>query len=202
MNIPEATALIADALIEAARDGARLEDAVAAARSAISADQVMPGVVEALGVVRVEAVFDDGTRLAVINEPIGPPDPSRIPLIPGAEVAAHDSGGVQDVVRVRVRNCSAVPISVTSHWHFFECNPRLSFDRAAAYGRHLRIPAGQAVRFDPDVLVEVELVPFAGNRVAVGFAGLVDGRLDDPETRRRALERVDQFGYLNHEEGP
>ena len=189
--------MIADALIEAARDGARLEAAVATARAVLTADDVMPGVVEALGLVRVEAVFDDGTRLAVINEPIGPPDPSRVALLTGPEVAPADSRVAADSVRVWVRNRSAVPISVTSHWHFFECNPRLSFDRAAAYGRHLRIPAGQAVRFDP-----VELVPFSGNRVAVGFAGLVDGPLDDPETRREALARVAEFGYLDREEGP
>ncbi len=93
-------------------------------------------------------------------------------------------------------NTAALPVTVTSHWHFFEANPRLRFDRAAAFGRHLDVPAGSAVRFDPDVATTVRLVPIGGGRVAVGFAGLVDGPLDADGARRAALDRARAFGYL------
>ncbi|MEV7026711.1 urease subunit beta, partial [Kitasatospora sp. NPDC093558] len=89
-----------------------------------------------------------------------------------------------------------VPVSVTSHFHFFESNPRLDFDRAAAYGTHLAVPAGSSVRFDPGAVVEVGLVPIGGERVAIGFAGLVDGPLDSPRVRREALRRAAEQGYL------
>jgi hypothetical protein len=73
-----------------------------------------------------------------------------------------------------------VPVSITSHFHFFEVNQRLSFDRAAAYGMRLAIPAGAALRFDPGEATDAPLVPIGGARVAIGFAGLVDGPLDAP----------------------
>ena len=96
-------------------------------------------------------------------------------------------------------NTATVPISVTSHFHFFEANPRLRFDRAAAYGRRLAVPAGSSVRFDPGASVAVTLLPIGGARVAIGFAGLVDGPLDAPGARRTALERAAACGYLGAE---
>ena len=83
-----------------------------------------------------------------------------------------------------------MPISVSSHFHFFEVNPRLAFDRAAAYGRHLAITAGSTRRTStPAYPVEVALVPFGGERVIVGFSGLVDGPLDAAGRARRARWR-------------
>lgn len=89
------------------------------------------------------------------------------------------------VVQVTVENTAAVPISVTSHFHFFEANPRLRFDRAAAYGRHLDVAAGTHVRFPPGDTTTVWLAAIRGERVVVGFAGLVDG----PLRTARALGR-------------
>ncbi len=77
----------------------------------------------------------------------------------------------EDRVTVQVVNESSVPISVSSHFHFFEVNPRLRFDRAAGYGRRLDVPAGSTVAFAPGEPVEVALVPIGGARVVVGFAG-------------------------------
>lgn len=197
LNIPEATALISSSVIEAARDGARLEEAVAAGRAALSADQVLPGVAAALDTVRVEAVFDDGTRLAVVNDPIpltpGEPAPGEVIVADGPTPGPSS----EDLVRIEVVNTGGVPISVTSHWHFFEANPRLRFDRAAAYGRRLAVPSGESVRFEPGETVRVDLVAIGGDRVLIGFAGLVDGPLDDPATRADALARVAEFGYLD-----
>jgi urease subunit gamma/beta len=100
-----------------------------------------------------------------------------------------------------VTNTAAVPISVTSHFHFFEANPRLRFDRGAAYGRRAAIPAGSSVRIDPGQTVEVELTPIGGARIAIGFAGLVDGPLDAPGAKDEAVRRARECGYLFSDEG-
>ena len=71
LNVPEATALVADTVCEAARDGRRLHEAIAAGRAALGPDDVLPGVREVVGEVKVEAVFEDGTRLVVVTDPIG-----------------------------------------------------------------------------------------------------------------------------------
>jgi urease subunit gamma/beta len=195
LNVPEATALIADTVCEAARDGRRLSEAIAAGRAALGPDDVLPGVPEVVGDVKVEAVFDDGTRLVVVTDPIAPrtADPQ---VAPGAiELGPEPLVDWPDAVTVLVTNTSTVPISVTSHFHFFESNPRLRFDRGAAYGMRLAIPAGSSVRFGPGEETAVQLTPIGGDRVAIGFAGLVDGPLDAPGAREEALRRAVACGY-------
>ncbi|WP_431901984.1 urease subunit gamma [Nonomuraea sp. bgisy101] len=196
LNVPEATALIADTVCEAARDGARLAEAIAAGRAVLEADDVLPGVADIVAEIQVEAVFEDGTRLAVVTDPIG--SGSLGTLAPGAIVAGGGQSTVaKPVATVEVTNTAEVPISVTSHFHFFEVNPRLRFDRAEAYGRRAAIPAGSTLRFDPGATVAVQLTPIGGARVAVGFAGLVDGPLDAPGAREEALRRARACGYLD-----
>jgi len=90
-----------------------------------------------------------------------------------------------------------VPISVTSHVHFFEVNSRLRFDRALGYGRRPSFPAGSTLRLDPGQTVEIELVPIGGERVVIGFAGLVDGPLDAPGAFEEAMRRAEACGYLS-----
>ncbi|MGW7544119.1 urease subunit gamma [Streptomyces sp. NPDC054770] len=194
LNVPEATALIADTVCEAARDGRRLAEAVEAARSVLGPADVLPGVADIVTEVHVEAVFDDGSRLAVVTDPIsggGLGEDAPGALLPGPEHADPEA-----VVRLTVTNTAAVPVSVTSHFHFFEANPRLDFDRAAAYGLRLAVPAGSSVRFGPGESLEIGLVPIGGARVAIGFAGLVDGPLDAPGARAEALRRAAACGYL------
>ncbi len=208
LNVPEATALIADTVCEAARDGLRLAEAIEAGRTVLSAAEVLPGVPDVVTEIQVEAVFDDGTRLAVITDPFQGAGSlaGRAPgaILPreereGTERSAGASGGAEregrGAVALGVRNVGDVPISVTSHFHFFEVNRRLAFDRAAAYGLRLDIPAGSSTRFEPGVVVDVELVPIGGARVAIGFSGLVDGPLDAPGTREAAIERAKAEGY-------
>ncbi len=216
LNVPESVALIADTVCEAARDGARLAEAVEAGRRVLGPADVLPGVAEVVTEVQVEAVFEDGTRLAVIDSPIraalGTGGDATIEAGSGsglelAEGHLQPAGGPpgsilprdesqypvdtpKDRVELDVVNTASVPISVTSHFHFFEANPRLRFDRAAGYGRHLAVPAGSSVRFDPGASVPVDLVPISGERVAIGFAGLVDGPLDAPGARGEALARA------------
>jgi len=203
LNVPEATALIADAVCEAARDGLRLAEAIEAARSVLGPQDVLPGVPDVVTEIQVEAVFDDGTRLAVVTDPFRCVQSGQGSLgwrAPGAAIPREQTGaevdsGAGPVVRVTVRNTGDVPISVTSHFHFFEVNRRLAFDRASAYGMRLDIPAGSSTRFEPGVPVSVGLVPIGGARIAIGFSGLVDGPLDAPGARAAALARAEAEGY-------
>ena len=94
---------------------------------------------------------------------------------------------------LEVSNRGDRPVQVGSHYHFFEANRQLSFDRARAYGMRLNIPAGTAVRFEPGDTRAVELVALGGQRIVSGLNGLVEGALDDEAVRARALERVRGF---------
>ena len=193
LNVPEATALIADTVCEAARDGARLAEAIERARAALGPDDVLPGVADVVTEVHVEAVFDDGSRLAVVSDPIAG---GSGPGPPGAVQARPEHPQPQTAERLTVTNTATVPVSVTSHFHFFEANPRLDFDRGRAYGMRLAVPAGSSVRFGPGQSAEVGLVPIGGERIAIGFAGLVDGPLDAPGAKEEALKRAAACGYL------
>ncbi|MBT0768450.1 urease subunit gamma [Kineosporia sp. J2-2] len=196
LNVPEATALIADTVCEAARDGARLAEAMAAGRRVLGADDVLPGVPDVVGRVEVEAVFDDGTRLIVVTDPFS--GASLGENAPGAVIPGPSAPGTfPGVVTIPVTNTAPVPVSVTSHFHFFEVNPRLRFDRRAAYGRRLAVDAGATVRFAPGQTLPVDLTPIGGARVAIGFAGLVDGPLDAPGALESALEKARACGYLD-----
>jgi urease subunit gamma/beta len=193
LNAPEATALIADAVAEAARDGKRLAEAVDVGRHVLGPADVLDGVPAVVDEVRVEATFDDGTRLVVVPDPfrVGEGDTEAVPQAPAA---AH--GRRVDAV-VDVTNESPVPISVSSHVHFFEVNPRLRFRRATGYGRHLAVAAGTTVRFEPGATRRVELRDIGGGRVVIGFAGLVDGPLDAPGAKDEAMARARALGYLD-----
>nr|AQT38754.1 UreAB [Streptomyces sp.] len=195
LNVPEATAVIADTVCEAARDGLRLAAAIERGRTVLGPDDVLPGVGDVVTEIQVEAVFDDGSRLANISDPFG--EWPRSDDAPGAVLPLSETVATPEpVVTLTVRNTAAVPVSVTSHFHFFEANPRLDFDRTAAYGMRLAVPAGSSVRFGPGESVEVGLVPIGGDRVAIGFAGLVDGPLDAPGARKAALQKAAACGYL------
>jgi urease subunit gamma/beta len=205
LNVPEATALIADTVAEAARDGVRHEDALAAGRAVLGPDDVLPGVADILLDVKVEAVFDDGTRLVVVPDPIGggslgaaAPGAVEVAADPDLDPSADEERSARlDIVEVEVTNTAPVPITVTSHFHFLEVNPRLAFDRAAAYGRHLDIAAGSSTAFAPGETQLVRLAPIRGGRVVIGFAGLVDGPLDAPGARDRALVLLRATGFLD-----
>jgi urease subunit beta len=84
-----------------------------------------------------------------------------------------------DVTRLTVLNSADRPVQVGSHYHFAEANPALEFDRSAARGKRLAVPAGTAVRFEPGIPAEVGLVPLRGARVVAGLRGETAGALDD-----------------------
>jgi urease beta subunit len=117
-------------------------------------------------------------------------------VIPG-EIFYHDepitANANRPTVTLPVTNRGDRPIQVGSHFHFFEVNPALDFDRAQAYGMRLDIPAGTAVRFEPGMGKTVTLVAFAGRRRVCGLNRLVEGNLDDPFVRQAALARLTEF---------
>ena len=101
------------------------------------------------------------------------------------------------VVKIKVRNTGDRPIQVGSHFHFFEVNRALEFDRAAAYGMRLNIASTTAVRFEPGDEKEVELVPFGGLRSVYGFNDLVDSWTGDAHTRAINIAKADALGFKN-----
>lgn len=120
------------------------------------------------------------------------------PVIPGEIFVA--SGDIEafkgrETKEVLVKNVADRPIQVGSHCHFFESNHALMFDREAAFGFRLCIPAGTAVRFEPGEEKRVTIVAVAGNRMAYGINGLTEGSLDDSQVRGNALTRASQRGF-------
>lgn len=120
-------------------------------------------------------------------------------LPPGAVIAGSDpiviNAGLP-VTMVRVTNTGEVPVHLTAHFHVFEANPRLRFDRRRAWGMRPDVPAGGAYRFEPGETREIALVPIGGNRIVRGFAGFVDGPLDETDVDA-ALARAIERGYLH-----
>jgi len=190
LNIPESTALIADAVCEAARDGLSLREVLGRAGSLLGPDDVLPGVPEALGEVRVEARFDDGTRLVVVSDPFG--------VLPHAG-ASSPAPAVE--ARLLISNEALTDIGLTSHIHLAEVNPRLRLDRSAAYGMRLAVPAGETVWIRSGEQLELPVCRIRGERVIVGNTGLIDGPLDDDAVRQRALSTLRACGYLDVEAG-
>jgi urease subunit beta len=99
------------------------------------------------------------------------------------------------VVTLSVNNTGDRPVQIGAHYHFFEVNKALVFDRVKAYGMRLDLPSGTSVRFEPGDTKEVKLISYGGRRIVYGFNGLVSGRLDDPYTRETSLKRCVDQGY-------
>ena len=117
-------------------------------------------------------------------------------MIPGELLLADDPielNAGRAARSLEVANTGDRPIQVGSHFHFFEANRRLVFDREAAYGMRLNVASGTAVRFEPGDTREVELVAIGGSREILGLNRLVDGALDDADVRARALVAVEAF---------
>jgi urease subunit gamma/beta len=197
LNQAEATAIVADGICELARDGLRYEAVVAGAYAILGEDDVLDGVRALVRRIEVEAVFRDGRHLVVVEDPLGeapaaaaPDGEPEIPWLDGA------------VARIAVVNEGAVLVGVTSHIHVFEINPMLRFDRAAAWGMRLAVPARTKVFFPPGEAIEVALIPIGGARIVRGHGELVDGPLDAPGAREAALALAREKGYRGAETRP
>jgi urease beta subunit len=122
--------------------------------------------------------------------------PEGIPgeLIPAGGTITLNAG--RPTLTLVVLNSGDRPIQVGSHYHFFEVNRALRFDRVAAFGLRLDIPAGTAVRFAPGEEKEVALVPFGGQRIVLGLNGLTEGDSSNKAVQQRALQLAQEQGFL------
>ncbi len=98
--------------------------------------------------------------------------------------------------KITVSNTGDRAVQVGSHYHFFEVNRALDFDRNAAYGMHLDLPAGTGVRFEPGDTRKVELTAYSGHGRLIGFSSLTNGGLGSTDTRVRAMNRAVELGFL------
>jgi urease subunit gamma/beta len=178
LNYPEAVAYISAAILEGARDGRTVAELMSYGAELLGADDVMDGIAELIPEVQVEATFPDGTKLVTVHNPIPRKQPSGIGAIEVAPGELTLNEG-RPALRLEVANTGDRPIQVGSHYHFYETNPALRFDRERARGFRLDIPAGTAVRFEPGQTRTVDLVAYAGARVVQGFRGEVMGPLDE-----------------------
>lgn len=195
LNAPEAVALICDEILEGARDGRSVADLISFGSTILNSDDVMEGVADLLPMIQVEGVFPDGTKLVTVHDPIRPgtkPPEGRVG-IPG-EIRAAEGEIELNAGRARVtlvvKNTGDRPVQVGSHYHFFETNKALDFDRKTAFGFRLDIPAGTAVRFEPGQEKEVNLCDFGGNKQLSGLNNLTNGA-----DRDTALARARAAGF-------
>jgi urease subunit gamma/beta len=194
LNYPEAVAIITDEILEGARDGRSVADLIGHGATILTTDDVLPGIAAMMDIIQVECVFPDGTKLVTVHEPVRPP--------PGAAADTEHPGLVQPkpgqialnagrrTLKMTAVNSGDRPIQIGSHFHFFEVNKALEFDRAAAFNMRLDIPAGTAVRFEPGASKEVSLVEFGGSGELTGLNNLTNGVGSDPRVREAALARA------------
>jgi urease subunit gamma/beta len=199
LNYPEAVALITDEILEGARDGRSVADLISFGSTILTSDDVLPGIGSMAHMIQVECVFPDGTKLVTVHEPIRPaPGSPAQPDQPGQIVARDgtiDLNAGRDSVTLQAVNTGDRPIQIGSHYHFFEVNKALEFDRSQAFGMRLDIPAGTAVRFEPGASKQVTLVTLGGERKLTGLNHLTAGDSTDPAVRADALARARARGF-------
>lgn len=171
LNRPEAIALLSTWVIERAREGASVTELMEAGREVLGPDDVMDGVGAMLHDVQVEATFPDGRKLVTIHDPIGVLDDDAA-AGPGAVRTGEGTVRLNEgraTIRLVMENAGDRPIQVGSHLHLPDANPALAFDRDAARGYRLDIPAGTSQRFEPGASREVSAVALAGARRVPGI---------------------------------
>ena len=167
-------------------------------------DDVLPGVRALMGSVQVEAFFDDGQKLVTVHDAIAPGTTSSVDpdVVPGEILPCDGELVLNDrraAAEVRVANTGDRPIQVGSHFHFFEVNRALRFDRAAAFGMRLDIPSGTAVRFEPGETQDVALTQYGGERTVIGQNDATNGTTEGAPTPA-TMARLLAGGYQNVEE--
>jgi len=201
LSQPEAVAYICDELMMGARQGQSLAELIGRGSRLLTTDDVLPQVDRLVRIIQVEAMFPDGTKMISVHDPIRPgtvapgSGATRIPgeiVTPAGEIELNAG---RRRARLAVTNTGDRGVQVGSHFHFFEANKALDFDRAAAFGMRLDCPSGTAVRFEPGESKQVELVAFGGTGEIGGFNALTNGSVHLEETRARALERARSRGF-------
>lgn len=181
LNYAEAVAYLSSELLELARDGRSVTELMEKGRGILNADDVMDGVADMVEAVQVEATFPDGTKLVTVHNPIGPGISKRTDRKSG-EVITQDRDIILNEGResksVTVANIGDRPIQVGSHFHFFEVNKLLKFDRDEAFGFRLDIPSGTSVRFEPGEEKKAQLVELGGKKLVYGCNDLTRGKAE------------------------
>lgn len=200
LNHPEAVAFIVDEILEGAREGRSVADLIGWGATLLKTDDVMPGVADLMPMIQVEGTFPDGTKLVTIHDPIRPGKEKRsaAAVTPGEIIAADgeiELNAGRRKATLRVLNTGDRPVQIGSHYHFFETNKELDFDREKSFGMHLDIPAGTAVRFAPGEAKEVALTEFGGTGDLVGLNGLTEGNWREEDVKAEALRRARSRGF-------
>lgn len=205
LNYPEAIALISGQLLELIRDGFSLAELTRMGTQILGTDDVLPGVAEIIEEVQVEGTLVDGTKLVSVHQPVRyaklenglalyasgltktealhQPDNS-MNVIPGkVEVGTEPIiiNARRRTILLEIKNTGSRPVQIGSHCNFSEVNKALEFDRMAAIGFRLNIPAGTAVRFEPGETKTLELVEIAGEKLIYGGNNLVNGTYEGRE---------------------
>ncbi|QIW23954.1 urease subunit gamma [Sulfolobus sp. S-194] len=189
LNYTEAMAIIIDYILEKAREGVKMEDIIKGAQELLTENDVMEGVPELLDLVQVEATFPDGTKLVTVRNPVKSSKKTlNTYVIKQGEIEVNG-----EEIELEVTNTGDRPIQVGSHFHFFEVNKALKFDREKAYGTRLSIPAGTAVRFEPGQTKIVKLRKIGGGGRVTGLNGLTEGSLE--HNKEEAIKRAKERGF-------
>ena len=199
LNYPEAVAIITDEILEGAREGRSVAELIGYGSTILSTADVMSGVAAMMHIIQVEGVFPDGTKLVTVHEPIRPPtgaaaDPEHPGEVRAAPGQIELNAGRERIV-LTATNTGDRPVQIGSHFHFFEVNKSMEFDRVAAFNKRLDIPAGTAVRFEPGISKEVTLVSFGGEQYLSGLNNLTNGAARDPAVKAAAIAAAKARGY-------
>ena len=201
LNYVEALAYIIDELLEGARDGRSVAELADWGATLLTTDDVMPGVAELISRVMVDALFPDGLKLVAVYGPIRP---GRLPIAdppygkPGEIITPEgdiELNAGYEKVTLEVTNTGDRAIQVASHFHFFEANKELQFDRAQAFGMRLDVVAGGSVRFEPGMKKEVTLVKIGGSGEVTGLNNLTNGSIHSEHIKQAALQRAREKGF-------
>jgi len=195
-------ALICDEVMEAARDGRSVEEVTNLGYQVLGPEDVMEGIADLIDVIRVEPLFEEGTAMISLFNPIGGTAPAEQATGHWAEedgtIVINEGAG--EVIELEVANVVDRAVQVTSHYHFFEVTHGLDFDRRRAFGYRLDVAAGSSVRFEAGERRTVRLIPIGGNRNVFGHAGLTEGNLDSDTVRQNAYALAEERGYIRMEQ--
>lgn len=221
LNYPEAIALISAQLLEFIREGDSVASLMDKGKKLLGVDDVMEGIADMVDEVQIEGTFPDGTKLVTVHHPICDEGLNNGLALYGSgltrskqvivvdNIISTQPGKVETpegvlelnagrkVFTMEVVNSGDRPVQVGSHYLFAETNIALKFDRVAAIGFRLDIPAGTAVRFEPGEKKVVQLVEIAGEKIAFGGNNLIQGEIN-AQTLPDIIERMKAHGFINN----
>nr|AAC72748.1 urease alpha subunit [Helicobacter hepaticus] len=196
LNYVESIALISMEIMELAREGNKsVAELMQQGREILKADEVMEGVASMVNEVQVEVSFPDGTKLVTIHNPIE--DNGK--LTPGEYILKDEDitlNANKESISIKVTHKGDRPIQVGSHFHFFEVNALLEFDRAQAFGKRLDIASGTSVRFEPGEEKNVNLIDFGGKQKIIGFNDLTNAHINK-ENKEQCLANAAQKHFIH-----